>query len=319
MTFKLKLHEYPAWVESLTNLEYSNMMSEVYLKGGSGSQVSVPAILLVAVSPLARDILTTDQAPQYHTPVITVPSISGEALQKMVDILVTGEGSVSVQWFGEIQDVFKTFGIEGGLICSQPQSRCADMTTGKDMEMDNYHIYDKTEDIDFNKNFALLKSMDHLKEESVETKNLEVIVKIEASNLPDHKTENSENQEPNDDTQVFKLNNRSICGICHKDFKDLFHHVKTVHERTGRKEKIPCPDCKKYISYHNFSRHIRESHQQIKTPCPVCGKYLTGSNIYTHIRSVHEKIKIECDICGKKFDRDYLKAHKKTVHKFVTR
>jgi endogenous inhibitor of DNA gyrase (YacG/DUF329 family) len=120
------------------------------------------------------------------------------------------------------------------------------------------------------------------------------------------------------DTQVLKLDNlRSICGICHKDFRDLFHHVKTVHERMGRKEKIPCPECKKDISYHNFSRHIRESHEKIKTPCPVCGKYFAESNLSAHIRSVHEKIKVECDICGKKFDRDHLKRHKRMVHKKI--
>ena len=110
------------------------------------------------------------------------------------------------------------------------------------------------------------KSLDHVKEESVETRNLEI--------------------------------------------------VKMEHERIDRNKKVSCPDCKKYISNHNFTRHVRDHD---KTPCPVCGKSLSDSNLFTHIRYVHKKIKVNCDICGKKLDRDYLKAHKKTVHKIVTK
>ena len=110
------------------------------------------------------------------------------------------------------------------------------------------------------------KSLDHVKEESVESRNLEL--------------------------------------------------VKMEHERIDRNKKVSCPDCKKYISNHNFTRHVRDHD---KTPCPVCGKSLSDSNLFTHIRYVHKKIKVNCDICGKKLDRDYLKAHKKTVHKIVTK
>ena len=219
MTFKLKLREDPVWVESLTDIENAGMMSQVHLKGencGSGSHVSVPAILLVAVSPLARNILMTDQAPQYHPPVINVSSISGEALQIMVEILVTGKGSVTVTRLGEIQDVFKMFGIKCGLVCSRPQRICADVVTDKDIEMDNYQLDIKTEDTDLNENHSLVKPFDHLNGEYVETSNLEIIVKIEASDLPFHKTDNSEQSatkvlhdlEPHDVTQVSKLDHK---------------------------------------------------------------------------------------------------------------
>jgi len=302
MTFKLKLED-PSWVELLTNLENADMMSEVHLRGGnrrSGYQVAVPAILLVAVSPLARNILVNIHAPQYQPPVIIVPSISCEALQKMVEIIHTGTGSVTVSMLGEIQDIFQMFGIEGGLVCSDPKSSCADKAAEKEMGIDNYQLDNKTEDTDLNENLTLVKSSDLLKEEYVETVDLKIVVKVEDGDFPGHQIQNSDpsveevlkKKALNDDTQILKSNNlRSFCGICGKDFIDLFHHIKTVHEKIDKKEKHYCQVCKKFISCHNYTRHVKESHLKIRTPCPMCGKFLTRSHLSAHIKSVHKKFR----------------------------
>ena len=41
--------------------------------------------------------------------------------------------------------------------------------------------------------------------------------------------------------------------------KLLYNHVQSIH--LG--EKTNCPDCKKDISVHNFSRHVRETHERV--------------------------------------------------------
>merc|ERR1712130_716459 len=82
------------------------------------------------------------------------------------------------------------------------------------------------------------------------------------------------------------LSETSTCHICHKEYKDLYHHVKYFHEKIRNYEcsycekkfqakkllynhvqsihlgeKANCPDCKKDISVDNFSRQVRETLQ----------------------------------------------------------
>jgi len=136
------------------------------------------------------------------------------------------------------------------------------------------------------------------------------------------------------------LGETSTCHICHKEYKDLYHHVKYFHERIrafecsycdkkfqAKKllynhvqsihlgEKTRCPDCHKDISVDNYSRHVRETHEKVKKPCPHCDKEFAMSNLSRHIRQVHNNESTECPECGKALTISNLNKHIKSVHK----
>jgi len=130
------------------------------------------------------------------------------------------------------------------------------------------------------------------------------------------------------------------CHFCHKEVRDLHHHIKYFH---GNKRKylcsyceknfqtntllqahissvhmgkrINCPDCKKDISVDNFYRHRKEKHDQIKKACPHCKKEFGPSNLNRHIRQVHNDERSTCPECGKVLTRANLNKHIKAVHK----
>ena len=87
--------------------------------------VSVPAALLVAISPFVKKILETDYLLPQHPPVISIPSVSVDVLKIVAELLLTGKASESldVTRMSEIQDVFNMLRIEASLISSQLQSR----------------------------------------------------------------------------------------------------------------------------------------------------------------------------------------------------
>merc|ERR1712176_1167514 len=135
------------------------------------------------------------------------------------------------------------------------------------------------------------------------------------------------------------LSETSTCHICHKEYKDLYHHVKYFHEKirnyecsycekkfqakkllsrhvreTHERIKKPCPHCEKEFAMSNLSRHIRQVHNNESTECPDCGKALTISNLNKHIKSVHKKLKKTCDICNEEVPYSSISVHKRKVH-----
>ena len=135
------------------------------------------------------------------------------------------------------------------------------------------------------------------------------------------------------------LSDPSTCSICHKEFKDLYHHLKYRHKNIkyfkcsycdkklqAKKllynhvqsvhlgEKTNCPDCKKNISIDNFNRHVKEVHKKIKKLCPHCEKEFSTSTLRRHINTAHTK----CSDCGKMISSINLNTHMKSVHnKFI--
>ena len=79
----------PDWLESLTD---RNTSCVIRLLGGDGVQVEIPATLLLATSPLVRNILSDSNHlhPVYSLPVISIPSVTGAGLETAGEVLATG-------------------------------------------------------------------------------------------------------------------------------------------------------------------------------------------------------------------------------------
>ena len=131
------------------------------------------------------------------------------------------------------------------------------------------------------------------------------------------------------------------CKICHKEFKDLYIHVKNFHRWNDcsqcdesfhslnhlhnhlrsihLREKNKCPYCGKDVVVNNFKRHITDKHQRVMKQCPHCDKGFRMSNLSLHIREEHSSGGSECPDCGKLFGSHYLLRHIKAVHNKVKR
>ena len=140
------------------------------------------------------------------------------------------------------------------------------------------------------------------------------------------------------DVSGFKHDSET-CQICHKEFKDLYIHVKQFHRwndcfQCGEsfqslnflhnhlrsvhlREKNKCPYCGKDVVVNNFKRHITDKHQRVMRQCPHCDKGFRISNLSQHIREEHNSGGSECPDCGKLFVNHYLNKHIKAVHQKV--
>ena len=80
----LALKQDPDWLEFLTQAEASAL-----LIGEDGCQVPVPALLLLAVSPLVRRLCTDHGIPPALSPVaLSVPTVAGEVLEDVRKLMM---------------------------------------------------------------------------------------------------------------------------------------------------------------------------------------------------------------------------------------
>jgi len=102
------------WIESLPLSEPSD---RIILLGGDGGQVAVPGVLLLAVSPLARNILCDHLPPPYSPIVISIPAVTGDVLQVVGDILATGTAAgVTEEIMDKVEEVFKALELLDSLV-----------------------------------------------------------------------------------------------------------------------------------------------------------------------------------------------------------
>jgi hypothetical protein len=77
--------------------------------------------------------------------------------------------------------------------------------------------------------------------------------------------------------------------ICHKKYKDLYYHVKYVHEKIRSYECSYCE--KRFQTMKLMYNHVHSIHMGEKTNCPVCGKVLTIPSLNEHVESEHKEQK----------------------------
>jgi len=104
------------WLESL---QMQDKGETIVLLGADGCQSEVPAVLLLAVSPLVRRLLSNSLS-SFFTPVVTIPDVTKETLNAVGDILATGTAAgIMEKSLGKVQDIFKMLGVQGSFISSR--------------------------------------------------------------------------------------------------------------------------------------------------------------------------------------------------------
>ena len=84
------------------------------------------------------------------------------------------------------------------------------------------------------------------------------------------------------------LSETSTCHICHKEYKDLYHHVKYFHEKIRNYECSYCE--KKFQAKKLLYNHVQSIHLGEKTRCPDCNKDISVDNFSRHVRETHERV-----------------------------
>ena len=111
-----KIKKYPAWLKSVPLYAEPVIM----LQGDDPDcHVSFPVPLLVAISPLVRNILSDDHLPPaFSTPVISIPSLSVDILESVREILVSGMASMDMTRLCGVRELFRMIGIEDRMVLS---------------------------------------------------------------------------------------------------------------------------------------------------------------------------------------------------------
>ena len=90
------------WLES----EVGEQCDKIVLLGEDGGQTEVPALLLLAASPVVRIILS-ESLPSFHSPVVTFQGATEDTLKVVGDILSTGiAAGIMEKSLGKVEDVF---------------------------------------------------------------------------------------------------------------------------------------------------------------------------------------------------------------------
>ena len=86
------------------------------------------------------------------------------------------------------------------------------------------------------------------------------------------------------------MSETSTCHICHKEYKDLYHHVKYFHEKIRNYECSYCE--KKFQAKKLLYNHVQSIHLGEKTRCPDCNKDISVDNFSRHVRETHERVSL---------------------------
>ena len=87
-----------------------------------------------------------------------------------------------------------------------------------------------------------------------------------------------------------------MCDKKFKDFSNLKHHIKTVHDKQRN-----CEFCDEiFMSFQTLKKHVKLKHD--KYYCHQCKKsFKRADALKMHNKTVHEGIRHTCDICGKTY------------------
>jgi len=98
------------WIESLPT---SDTSAKIGLHGKDGCQVVLPAVVLLATSPLVRSILTDHHFPVHSPLCLSLPAATEDVLHAVSDILATGTAAdVNLERVNKVKEVFNMLRIE---------------------------------------------------------------------------------------------------------------------------------------------------------------------------------------------------------------
>eukprot|EP00092_Neocalanus_flemingeri_P033143 GFUD01036041.1.p1 GENE.GFUD01036041.1~~GFUD01036041.1.p1 ORF type:complete len:324 (-),score=69.66 GFUD01036041.1:69-1040(-) len=312
------------WFESVPLSDTSSVIS---LLSGDGCQVDVPAMLLLATSPLVRAILSIDHAPPaFIHPVLSLPSVAGDVLLVLGAMLATGMASMSAEKKIEIIEAFKMLKIEVSLNDLQIQSDSG-TDLAQDFEQESVENPASTLEVDCNENILNIKSecldsdtgIEDIEEFDSGQYDTNKIVKVEQGGLHILKEETSMNEENVPKILVESVcslqneNSKFCCVLCPKKYnrnKELCRHIKFVHD------SVHCHLCDEDFTNDHFRRHIQAVHEGKPFKCHLCDKNFTyKSSLKIHVQTVHEMKNVHCLYCGKNIRKNNLWRHIEAVHK----
>ena len=228
MTLILKRN--PVWMKLLLTADTSAFI----LLSGDHRQVSVPASLLLAASPLLRSIMTDLLSPAYSPCFLSFPAASREALQVMVDILATG---TAVGKHGnkieEVKQALEMLGIDASL------------------------AYCQLEDIDKRYIFKQEIKVGNHTDGSDESLNEE---RIKAVKLEEKGNENTEYYE-------------AFGEMCSKFEKDnIVESSQITEDPNSISNPLPrCCECdKSFVTKCSLKQHTDGIHPRRRIPCNLC-------------------------------------------------
>jgi hypothetical protein len=326
----LILKHNPLWFGSLSTPDGS---STLVLLGDNGQQVTVPAVLLLAASPLVRSILRDLLPPAYSPCFLSLPAATGDTLEMVKDILTTGTVACDLGGkIDEVRQVFWMLGVEAFLVSSQVESIQYGQILDRDIKAEVSHEGVAGSSLEEGKvqmeNIVNIEDQERTDEESntygksiCSTNFKEEEEKIEMDFIV--KTEDQENTDQESNTYGKSICSTKIkvhcCNLCPQKFSvksKLVRHVKTVHD----KFRIQCNLCsKKFTQNNQLVVHIKSFHEQIKIPCNLCPmKFNVKQSLVRHINSVHDQIRFHCNLCSQTFsEKRKVVRHVKTVHEKI--
>ena len=115
----------PVWLQLLN--PSSGPSDTLLLLGGDGHQVAVPAPLLLAASPLVRNILTDHLPPACSPCCFSIPAATGDVLQLVWDIVTTGKAiGDHGERIEEVKQVLKSLRVEASIVSGSPGKKSTD-------------------------------------------------------------------------------------------------------------------------------------------------------------------------------------------------
>jgi len=310
----LLLQKDPVWLESLLVSATSGVIG---LLSGDGYHVDVPAVLLLAASPLIRTVLSTDHCPPaYVCPVISLPSVAGDVLQLVGTMLATGMATMDVEIMMEVKETFKMLNIEAGL--NGLQSRNSNVSifehdlNFRTTEVKHLQVLKSTAnlDIDWNENLVTVKEETGFEDDHEQFIREEIINdREESNNLNTVLTEISQSEEY--ENLVTVKGETDIEEIEENDGQ-------IITEETSSASNVEFnhldKDISETIDAHNQNVRSVNILQYIHNCVQCPKKYQNKSHLLDHIQSVHELKRFKCHLCDKEFN--HLRSVKRHVWVF---
>jgi len=278
MNYILKLD--PVWLQ-LPNPSPGPSAS-LFLLGGDGHQVEVPAPFLLAASPLVKNILTYHLPPAYSPCCFSIPAATGDVLHLVRDILTSGiaAGDHGTR-LEDVKQALKSLGVKASIVFGSPGKKSTDPFIDRKMGVEDLTC---------------------VSEESAQEKKvkLEIIVKLE-----EKYTSELDHDDNADGVQGLTSVPGSKSCLCSRKTAPV-----------DNKMKIPCTLCSREFTVYGLKKHHTSVHSKKTIMCTLC-PYMCAfkSDLKRHVGSVHKQFEVQCKLCSKKFNRkDSLNKHINALH-----